>query len=156
MAPLTDVERSKPQLFRRMSFRVVAVSTLLVALALLAVTFIISDLYRNAIERRFDTLLSAHLFSLVAGTNVTAANQLVGVPQIGDQRYQQPNTGWVWEVLPASSGVKGRLASPFLDAEIVAPSIAEVPFDAAFERRFDEKKPTRPNIARAGNGSAIG
>ena len=139
MTKMPDVGRARPQFFRRMSFRVVAVSTLLVALALLAVTFIIADLYRNAIERRFDSLLSAHLFSLVAGTNVTAANQLLGVPQIGDQRYQQPNTGWVWEVLPGSKSVQGRLASPFLSAAIVAPSISNVPFDAAFERRYNVK-----------------
>jgi signal transduction histidine kinase len=140
MPTLPESARVKPfqfaQLFRRMSFRVVALSTLLVALALLVVTFIIVDLYRNAIERRFDTLLSAHLFSLVAGANVTADNRLVGVPQIGDQRYQKPDTGWVWEVLPASSTVTGRLASTFLTEPIIAPTIEKVPFDASFQRFY--------------------
>jgi signal transduction histidine kinase len=132
-----DAARGNSYFFRRMSVRVVGISTLLVALALLAVSYIIVDLYRNAIERRFDALLSAHLFSLVAGTTVTAANQLVGAPQIGDQRYQQPNTGWVWEVLPASDAVKGRLASSFLVETISAPTISDVPFNAAFERRYN-------------------
>ncbi len=133
-------------LFRRLSFRVVGISTLLVALALLAVSYIIVDLYRSAIERRFDALLSAHLFSLVAGTNVSATNQLVGVPQIGDQRYRQPNTGWVWDVVPASTTVTGRLASTFLAGELIAPSTAEVPFDAAFERRYDLKDQEGRNL----------
>jgi signal transduction histidine kinase len=137
--PVRQSPRFWSQFFRRLSFRVVGVSTLLVALALLAVSFIIVDLYRSAIERRFDALLSAHLFSLVAGTSVSAANQLIGVPQIGDQRYRQPNTGWVWDVVPASKAVTGRLASPFLAGELIAPSTAEVPFDAAFERRYDLK-----------------
>jgi hypothetical protein len=137
MPMVPDVMSGKSHFFRHMSVRVVAISTLLVALALLAVSYIIVDLYRSAIERRFDALLSAHLFSLVAGTNVSAANQLVGVPQIGDQRYKQPNTGWVWEVLPASDNVVGRLASSFLTKPIVVPDVIEVPFDAVFERRFD-------------------
>jgi signal transduction histidine kinase len=137
IADMPDKTRGNLQFFRRMSFRVVAISTLLVALALLVVSFFIVDLYRSAIERRFDTLLSAHLFSLVAGTNVTAANQLVGVPQIGDQRYQQPNTGWVWEVMPASNAVTGRLASSFLSETLIVPNVAAVPFDASFERRYD-------------------
>ena len=137
MAMEAGKARGNAQFFRRLSFRVVAISTLLVALALLAVSYVIADLYRSAIERRFDTLLSAHLFSLVAGTNVTAANQLVGVPQIGDQRYQQPNTGWVWEVLPASETVKGRLASSFMAETFAAPSIADAPFDARFERFYN-------------------
>ncbi len=129
--------RGKPRFFRRMSFRVIAGSTLLVALALLIVSYIIGDLYRGAIERRFDALLSAHMFSLVAGTNVTAANQLVGAPQIGDQRYQQPGTGWVWEVVPASSTVRGRLASGFLTEMLVPPTLEAVPFNSAFERRYN-------------------
>ena len=126
-----------PQFYKRLSFRVVAVSTLLVAFALLAVSYIIVNLYRDAIERRFSTLLSAHAFSLVAGTDVTSANQLVGVPQIGDQRYQQPNSGWVWDVVPASSAIKGRLSSSFLTEDLASPPISSVPFDTKFERLYD-------------------
>ncbi|MGL4406409.1 MAG: histidine kinase, partial [Notoacmeibacter sp.] len=134
--------RKMPQFFRRMSFRVVTVSTILVALALLLVSFIIVDLYRSAIERRFDNLLSAHLFSLVASTDVTATNQLVGAPQIGEQRYRQPGTGWVWEVLPANDFVKGRLASSFFDADLASPDVETVPFDQTFERRYNVEDST--------------
>lgn len=129
--------RNRFQFFRRLSFRVVAISTLLVAFSLFLVSFVIVDLYRNAIERRFDALLSAHLFSLVAGTTVTTTNQLVGVPQIGDQRYQQPDAGWVWEVVPVSASVTGRLASPFLSEALKVPSVSDLPFNEVFERRFD-------------------
>ena len=134
---MVDQVSGNSSLFNRISVRVVAVSTFMVTLALLVVSFIIVDLYRSAIERRFDILLSAHLFSLVAGANVTASNQLVGVPQIGDQRYQQPGTGWVWEVVPASSAVTGRLASKFLNEPLLSVSSTQMPFDAAFERHYD-------------------
>lgn len=122
--------------FRRLSVRVIAISTLLVAVALVGVALLIADLYRAAIDRRFEALLSAHLFSLVAGTDVTDERRLVGAPQIGEPRYGQPDSGWYWEVVPASPAVSGRLASPFLDEPVLAPDAAAVPFDAAFERRY--------------------
>jgi signal transduction histidine kinase len=124
------------QMSRRLSVRVIAVSTLLAALALILVGTIIGDLYRNAIERRFDALLSAHLFALVTATDVTAQKRLVGAPQLGDPRYGQPDSGWYWEVTPVSDGVTGRLASPFLTSTLPAPTTAEAPFDAGFERRY--------------------
>jgi signal transduction histidine kinase/uncharacterized MnhB-related membrane protein len=126
---------------RRLSVRVIAVSTVLAALALVLVGALISDLYRAAIERRFDALLSAHLFALVTATDVTEQKRLVGAPQLGDPRYGQPDSGWYWDVVPVSQGVTGRLASPFLADAVSAPPVADVPFDAGFERRYTVSGP---------------
>ncbi len=127
---------ARPLWLGRLSVRVVLVSTVLATALLVAVAVIIADLYRGAIERRFDALLSAHLFSLVAATDLTSDSRLVGRPQIGDPRYSQPDSGWAWDVVPASASVQGRLASPFLDTDVVSPPLAQVPFDAQFERRY--------------------
>ena len=121
---------------RRLSVRVVMVSTVLVAMALVLVAIGTADLYRSAIERRFDALLSAHLFSLVVATSLTDADRLVGAPQIGDRRYGMPGSGWMWDVEPASAGVDGRLSSPFYESGFKAPLTTDVPFDSAFERRY--------------------
>jgi signal transduction histidine kinase len=122
---------------RRISTRVMALSTLLVFASLLIAAAVLVELYRDGIERRFDALLSSHLFSLVAATSLSADGRLVGLPQIGEPRYQQPDTGWAWEVVPAGQGVSGRLASPFLDGTLEGPPVAALGFDEAFERRFE-------------------
>jgi signal transduction histidine kinase len=122
--------------WRRISVRVILLSTILVFTALLVAAALLVELYRNGIERRFDALLSSHLFSLVAATSLSTEGRLTGQPQIGEARYRQPETGWVWEVVPASDAVKGRLASPFLATGLQVPPISELPYDDAFERRF--------------------
>jgi signal transduction histidine kinase len=141
---------------RRLTVRVALLSTALVAVALLIVAVIITDLYRSAIERRFDALLSAHLFALAAGTDVTAGNVLVGAPRIGDARYAQPESGWFWEVIPASPATSGRLSSPFFKTPVAAPAVATLPFDANFERRYGATGPAGEHLRVAETEVVLG
>ena len=56
---------------RSLAFRVIAFSTGWAILALIVISTVITTLYRQASERGFDSLLSAHLFNLIGSVGVS-------------------------------------------------------------------------------------
>ena len=123
-------------LFRSLTFRVIAFSTVWAVLALLVIATVISTLYRQASERGFDSLLSAHLFNLIGSVSVTAAGQLTGSPDLGDLRFSEPNSGWYWSVEPVSGGLTGNLHSISMTRPIASPPSTEVLFNRDFQRNY--------------------
>ncbi|ANT50697.1 ATP-binding protein [Mesorhizobium amorphae] len=121
---------------RSLAFRVIAFSTLWAILTLVVIFTLITTLYRQASERGFDSLLSAHLFNLIGSVGVSESGQLTGAPDLGDLRFSEPNSGWYWSVEPASEGVHGELHSSSMTKAILSPSVAEVPFNASFQRSY--------------------
>ena len=61
---------------RSLAFRVIAFSTGWAILALFVILTVISTLYRQASERGFDSLLSAHLFNLIGSVGVSDDGRL--------------------------------------------------------------------------------
>ena len=122
--------------FRSLTFRVVAFSTIWAILALIVIFTLITTLYRQASERGFESLLSAHLFNLIGSIGISETGALTGSPDLGDLRFSEPRSGWYWSVEPASEGVSGSLHSSSLTEEIPSPSVAEVPFNALFQRSY--------------------
>ena len=96
---------------RSLAFRVIGFSTIWAILTLIVIFTLITTLYRQASERGFDSLLSAHLFNLIGSVGVSETGQLTGAPDLGDLRFSEPNSGWYWSVEPASEGVHGDLHS---------------------------------------------
>ncbi len=123
--------------FRSLSFRVVTFSTLWAVAALVVIATLISALYRDAAERGFSELLVAHLYSLVTAVSISPAGDLQGAPDLYDLKFSQPGSGWYWAVDPVSRGVSGGMRSASMNADIAAPSVAEVPFDSQFQRRYE-------------------
>jgi hypothetical protein len=121
---------------RSLAFRVIAFSTVWAILALVVIFTLITTLYRQASERGFDSLLSAHLFNLIGSVGISDTGALTGSPDLGDLRFSEPNSGWYWSVEPASEGVTGALRSSSMTREIPSPSVAEVPFNANFQRSY--------------------
>lgn len=121
---------------RSLAFRVVAFSTVWAILALIVIFTLITTLYRQASERGFDSLLSAHLFNLIGSIGISDTGVLTGSPDLGDLRFSEPNSGWYWSVLPASEGVTGERHSSSMTEPIPSPSAAEVPFNSAFQRTY--------------------
>ncbi|MER8527421.1 MULTISPECIES: ATP-binding protein [unclassified Mesorhizobium] len=121
---------------RSVAFRVIAFSTVWAILTLVVIFTLITTLYRQASERGFDSLLSAHLFNLIGSVGVSESGQLTGAPDLGDLRFSEPNSGWYWSVEPASEGVHGDLHSSSMTKAIPSPSVAEVPFNASFQRSY--------------------
>lgn len=121
---------------RSLALRVVAFSSVWAIIALIVISTVIGSLYREASERGFDSVLSAHLFNLIGSVGATPSGQLSGGPDLGDLRFLQPNSGWYWSVEPVTPSLTGTLHSPSMTASVASPSIAEVPFDSSFQRSY--------------------
>ena len=121
---------------RSLAFRVIAFSTGWAILALIVISTVISALYRQASERGFDSLLSAHLFNLIGSVGVSPGGGLTGAPNLGDLRFSEPNSGWYWAVEPVSPGVEGELRSASMTGPIPSPPVANVPFTEDFQRGY--------------------
>lgn len=121
---------------RSLAFRVIAISTAWAVVTLIVISTVISTLYRQASERSFDSLLSAHLFNLIGSVGLSDGGFLEGSPNLGDLRFSQINSGWYWSVEPVSEDVTGTLTSPSMLEAIPGPSVIEAPFDDAFQRRY--------------------
>lgn len=121
---------------RSLAFRVIGFSTIWAILTLIVIFTLITTLYRQASERGFDSLLSAHLFNLIGSVGVSDSGQLIGAPDLGDLRFSEPNSGWYWSVEPASEGVHGNLHSSSMTTTIPSPTVAEVPFNSSFQRSY--------------------
>nr|WP_325099695.1 ATP-binding protein [Aquamicrobium zhengzhouense] len=122
--------------FRYLAFRVVAFSTLWAVLALVVIATIISALFRQASERGFESLLTAHLFNLISSVGVDESGRLSGAPNLGDLRFTIPQSGWYWAVEPVSDDVNGRLMSLSLLGNLPSPSTDEIPFNSEFQRSY--------------------
>lgn len=121
---------------RSLTFRVIAFSTIWAVLALIVVGTIISTLYRQASERGFESLLSAHLFNLIGSVGISDDGRLIGSPDLGDLRFSEPNSGWYWSVEPVSGGTSGDLHSTSMTEDIPSPSQTEVPFNTSYQRNY--------------------
>ncbi|TRC97432.1 histidine kinase [Mesorhizobium sp. WSM4303] len=121
---------------RSLAFRVIGFSTIWAILTLIVIFTLITTLYRQASERGFESLLSAHLFNLIGSVGVSESGQLTGAPDLGDLRFSEPNSGWYWSVEPASEGVHGNLHSSSMTTTIPSPTVAEVPFNSSFQRSY--------------------
>lgn len=121
---------------RSLAVRVIAFSTIWAVLALVVIATIITTLYREASERGFDSLLSAHLFNLIGSVGVSDDGRLTGSPDLGDLRFSEPNSGWYWSVAPVSDDLSGSLQSPSMTRPIESPPASEAPFNAEFKRAY--------------------
>ncbi len=121
---------------RSLALRIIALSTIWAIVTLVATSTIISTLYRQASERGFNSLLSAHLFNLISSVDVTDSGALTGSIDLGDLRFSEPASGWYWAVEPLSGGLTGQLRSPSMTKAIASPPAIEVPFNSEFQRSY--------------------
>lgn len=122
--------------FNSLALRVVALSTMWAVVALVVISTFISALFRQATERGFDSLLSAHLFNLIGSVGVSDAGTLEGAPNLGDLRFSEPQSGWYWAVQPVSGNLTGALRSPSMTGPIPSPPPQAVPFNSEFQRSY--------------------
>jgi hypothetical protein len=127
------------RLFRSLTFRVIAFSSMWAILALIVIATVISALFRQASERGFQNLLSAHLFNLIGSVGVSDNGFLTGNPNLGDLRFVQPESGWYWAVVPVGGDLKGELSSPSMIRPVPSVSTDAIPFDDRFQRRYFEE-----------------
>ncbi len=118
--------------------RVLLLATLWSALALVVISIVISQLYRQSAERAFTDLLRAQLYNVINSITIGDDNQLSGSPQLGDLRFSQPETGWYWIIEPLGTFAARPLSSSSLGtSNISVPSILAVPFNNRYERFYN-------------------
>ncbi|MDE1186257.1 MAG: hypothetical protein PW844_07250 [Pantoea sp.] len=85
---------------KSLTARVLLLTTLWSAVALVVIGLVISTLYRKSAERGFQDLLRAQLYNVINSVTIGDQGALAGSPQLGDLRFAQPKTGWYWMVEP--------------------------------------------------------
>ncbi len=81
-----------------LTFRLAATSALWVAGTLLAVGLLLVYLFRDHIERRFDSQLGDHMEELVAASEISPDKKLKLTWTPTDPRFHRPYSGWYWQI----------------------------------------------------------
>ena len=117
--------------------RVLLLATIWSAFALVVISIVILQLYRQSAERAFTDLLRAQLYNVINSITISDDNKLSGSPQLGDLRFSQPETGWYWIIEPLGTFAATPLSSSSLGtSNITVPSILAVPFNNRYERFY--------------------
>ncbi|ACM25916.1 HAMP domain-containing histidine kinase [Rhizobium rhizogenes] len=122
---------------KSLTARVLLLTTLWSAVALVVIGLVISNIYRKSAERGFQDLLRAQLYNVINSVTIGDQGALSGSPQLGDLRFTQPKTGWYWMVEPLGTYTATPLVSPSLGASnLTVLSVLEAPFDKHYERSY--------------------
>ncbi len=81
-----------------LAFRLVVGAGMWIAAAIVAGGIVLSAVFRDHVERSFDTQLLVYLDALVSVTEVDDRGRVVIMRPLGDPRYEQPYSGWYWQI----------------------------------------------------------
>ncbi len=87
---------------KSLAFRLAVGAGLWIALALAAGGFALSSLFRDYVERSFDTRIHVLMESLVAATRLDDEGRPVVSRALGEPRFEQPLSGWYWQISDAA------------------------------------------------------
>jgi len=94
-------------------------------LALAVTAYLLTDLYRNALDNSLGDTLEFHLETLV-GVTLSGTEGDVPASGLADPRFSRPASGWYWEIRDADGNVSSF--SPSLIGTVL-PEL-QLPFDA--------------------------
>ncbi|HET7411763.1 MAG TPA: HAMP domain-containing sensor histidine kinase [Pararhizobium sp.] len=124
---------------RSLTARVLLITSAWIAIALVVIALVISQLYRQGTERGFTDLLRAQLYNVINSVSIGKDGKLDGRPELGDLRFVQPETGWYWIVEPLGDFKAPPISSISLGkGSVPVPSTKEHPFDNHYERFYRE------------------
>ncbi len=81
-------------------------------IALAAGGFVLSNVFRDSVERSFDAQLNVYLEALIADSEVRPDGKLTALTDLGDPRFGQVFSGWYWQI----DGAKGVGSPPGPDS----------------------------------------
>ena len=105
-----------------LAFRLVASAAIWCAVLLSLGGFALSRLFADTVERNFDARLRVLLEGVVAGSELTDDGRLVLRPQLGEPRFEQPLSGWYWQI-DGADGPLRRSASLWDEALPAVPAV---------------------------------
>jgi len=80
-----------------LALRLFVSATAVTGVILLVTGFVLSSLYRDAVERAFDDRLNVFLRTLVAELNPPDEPSERASPNLGESRFDLPLSGWYWQ-----------------------------------------------------------
>ena len=123
-----------------LAFRLVASAAVWCAVWLSGGGYALSALFGKTVERNFDARLGVLLEGVVAGSELNADGELELRPQLGEPRFEQPLSGWYWQI---GDGVRVlRRSSSLWDATLPA-ALAPGQLAAARDVAGPEGQPLR-------------
>jgi signal transduction histidine kinase len=103
-----------------LAFRLVASAAIWCALLLSVGGYALSRLFADTVERNFDGRLRVLLEGVVAGSDLAADGALTLRPQLSEPRFEQPLSGWYWQIDDADGPLR-RSASLWDEALALPP-----------------------------------
>ena len=92
-----------------LAFRLTAAAGLWIALALVVVGLLLSHLFRDYVERSFDSRLAVLLESLIAVSDLDRQGEMNVQQAIGEPRFDQIYSGWYWQIAaPGMESLRSR------------------------------------------------
>lgn len=107
--------------------------TALIGVAIVAV--VISSDYRRSAEARLNDVLVANVFNLMGTFQVDNDGILMGIPDLGDSRYNLFDSGWYWSVEKVGNPDSRIMSTSLGTGKIMIPESVEL--DQTFQRFFD-------------------
>ncbi|WP_282609939.1 sensor histidine kinase [Pelagibius sp. Alg239-R121] len=83
---------------KSLAFRLIAGAALWCVAGLVVGGLVLSSLFREYVERSFDTRLTVLLESVVAASDIDAEGRLEVATVLGEARFEQPYSGWYWQI----------------------------------------------------------
>ncbi|MGN6548302.1 MAG: sensor histidine kinase [Pararhizobium sp.] len=125
---------------RSLTARVLLITSAWIAVALVVIALVISELYAQGTERSFRGLLRAQLYNVINSVSVGKDDSLQGRPELGDLRFVQPRTGWYWMVEPLGDFKAEPITSISLGkGSVPVAPLSKYPFDNHYERFYPER-----------------
>jgi signal transduction histidine kinase len=118
--------------------RVLVYTTIWSLFAIVIMGVVMSALYERSAEKSLRDLLRAQLFSAINSVSIDAKTlKLTGSPQMSELGFQQPASGWYWQVLPLGD-YKAEPISSLNYQGVTVPTLsnAAAPFNPRFERYY--------------------
>lgn len=115
--------------------RLFILSSLAAIVGVVIVAFVISQEYRRNAEARLNEVLVANVFNLMGTFEVDQNGELMGLPDLGDSRYNLFDSGYYWSVEKVGDPASRTASISLSDQQITIPSSVEL--DQTFQRSFE-------------------
>ncbi len=99
---------------RSLAFRLVASSAIWSLIVLAVAGFLLSQLFRDSVEKNFDARLNSLMDALLAVVELDASGQLINSRPLPDAQFSLPLSGWYWQVSPQTGKVATAIGSASL------------------------------------------
>jgi len=115
--------------------RLFILSSLAAVIGVLIVAFVISEEYRRNAEARLNDVLVANIFNLMGTLELDQNGELMGLPDLGDSRYNLFDSGYYWSVEKVGDEASRAASLSLGGQKITIPSTIEL--DQTFQRSFE-------------------